>query len=236
MTPVAHLPAGVAPAAHLPAEVTPGLLRRLCQRTSADTFGILGPVACANSATVIQQSNCCMRLDTTFYKPSDVCVAYAASMHRFLMLHAIMVAALRNKPYCVFQAQPGSPVRCFVISQLQQSLSPYPTTNTLHCTAGVLCCAVLCCAVSRFVCRSELYEFDLTIDINIDIYPLKVRQPQTHLVDLSFWPRVKRPAGLSKCDAISIPPAADAPQSQLRAQQHKRVTASASAGHSAGCK
>jgi hypothetical protein len=35
-------------------------------------------------------------------------------------------------------------------------------------------CAVLCCAVSRFVCRSELYEFDLTIDINIDIYPLKV--------------------------------------------------------------
>lgn len=28
--------------------------------------------------------------------------------------------------------------------------------------------------VSRFVCRSELYEFDLTIDININIYPLKV--------------------------------------------------------------
>lgn len=31
-----------------------------------------------------------------------------------------------------------------------------------------------CVAVSRFVCRSELYEFDLTLDINIDIYPLKV--------------------------------------------------------------
>ncbi|KAF8069707.1 NCL2 [Scenedesmus sp. PABB004] len=28
--------------------------------------------------------------------------------------------------------------------------------------------------VSRFVCRSELYEFDLALDINIDIYPLKV--------------------------------------------------------------
>lgn len=28
--------------------------------------------------------------------------------------------------------------------------------------------------VSRFVCRSELYEFDLTLDVNIDIYPLKV--------------------------------------------------------------
>jgi hypothetical protein len=29
--------------------------------------------------------------------------------------------------------------------------------------------------VSRFVCRSELFEFDLTVDINIDVYPLKVR-------------------------------------------------------------
>eukprot|EP00878_Enallax_costatus_P002596 GHUV01002778.1.p1 GENE.GHUV01002778.1~~GHUV01002778.1.p1 ORF type:complete len:155 (+),score=20.83 GHUV01002778.1:148-612(+) len=28
--------------------------------------------------------------------------------------------------------------------------------------------------VSRFICRSELYEFDLAIDINIDIYPLRV--------------------------------------------------------------
>uniref|UniRef100_A0A383VV07 DNA-directed RNA polymerases I, II, and III subunit RPABC3 n=1 Tax=Tetradesmus obliquus TaxID=3088 RepID=A0A383VV07_TETOB len=28
--------------------------------------------------------------------------------------------------------------------------------------------------VSRYICRSELYEFDLAIDINIDIYPLKV--------------------------------------------------------------
>ena len=30
--------------------------------------------------------------------------------------------------------------------------------------------------VSRFVCRSELFEFDLSVDINIDVYPLKVRR------------------------------------------------------------
>jgi hypothetical protein len=28
--------------------------------------------------------------------------------------------------------------------------------------------------VSRFVCRSELYEFDLTLDVNVDVYPLQV--------------------------------------------------------------
>lgn len=59
------------------------------------------------------------------------------------------------------------------------------------------CYVVLCCAVSRFVCRSELYEFDLTIDINIDIYPLKVgdwlalplqqRMQQLHLVAGCSW-------------------------------------------------
>jgi hypothetical protein len=29
-------------------------------------------------------------------------------------------------------------------------------------------------AVSRFICKSELFEFELTMDINIDLYPLKV--------------------------------------------------------------
>lgn len=28
--------------------------------------------------------------------------------------------------------------------------------------------------MSRFICKSELFEFELTIDINIDLYPLKV--------------------------------------------------------------
>jgi hypothetical protein len=44
------------------------------------------------------------------------------------------------------------------------------------------CRAFLCCAVSRFVCRSELYEFDLTVDINIDIYPLKVGDVLTQVL------------------------------------------------------
>ena len=30
------------------------------------------------------------------------------------------------------------------------------------------------CAVSRFRCRSDLYEMDLLIDINVDIYPMEV--------------------------------------------------------------
>jgi hypothetical protein len=52
-------------------------------------------------------------------------------------------------------------------------------TGTLQTTASVTCCwcvaaAVAAAAVSRYICRSELYEFDLAIDINIDIYPLKV--------------------------------------------------------------
>ena len=29
------------------------------------------------------------------------------------------------------------------------------------------------CAVSRFRCRSDLYEMDLLIDINVDIYPME---------------------------------------------------------------
>jgi hypothetical protein len=43
--------------------------------------------------------------------------------------------------------------------------------------ASACTCACCCCcqpAVSRFVCWSDLYEFDLVIDINIDLYPLKV--------------------------------------------------------------
>ena len=29
--------------------------------------------------------------------------------------------------------------------------------------------------VSRFKCRSDLYEMDLLIDINVDVYPVEVR-------------------------------------------------------------
>ena len=32
---------------------------------------------------------------------------------------------------------------------------------------------LLRCAVSRFRCRSDLYEMDLLIDINVDIYPME---------------------------------------------------------------
>ena len=40
--------------------------------------------------------------------------------------------------------------------------------------------------VSRFVCRSELFEFDLTVDINIDVYPLKVRARAAAIASGSF--------------------------------------------------
>lgn len=30
--------------------------------------------------------------------------------------------------------------------------------------------------VSRYVLKSDLYEFEATVDINIDIFPLKVRK------------------------------------------------------------
>lgn len=29
--------------------------------------------------------------------------------------------------------------------------------------------------VSRFVCRSTMFDFELTFDVNIDVYPLAVR-------------------------------------------------------------
>lgn len=28
-------------------------------------------------------------------------------------------------------------------------------------------------AVSRFECKSEFFEFEMTLDVNVDIYPLK---------------------------------------------------------------
>lgn len=31
-------------------------------------------------------------------------------------------------------------------------------------------------AVSRYQCRSDLYEMDLMLDVNIEVYPLKVRR------------------------------------------------------------
>ena len=33
---------------------------------------------------------------------------------------------------------------------------------------------MLCCAVTRFQCHSDLYEMDLMMDINTSIYPLHV--------------------------------------------------------------
>jgi hypothetical protein len=47
----------------------------------------------------------------------------------------------------------------------------HPSTETCYCCISAVAAAA---AVSRYICRSELYEFDLAIDINIDIYPLKV--------------------------------------------------------------
>lgn len=41
------------------------------------------------------------------------------------------------------------------------------------------------CAVSRFKCRSDLYEMDLLIDINVDIYPMEAWTWLTAAVN--FW-------------------------------------------------
>ncbi len=42
-------------------------------------------------------------------------------------------------------------------------------------TMRVVAHMLLCCAVSRYQCRSELYECDLTLDVNVEVYPLEVR-------------------------------------------------------------
>ena len=41
-----------------------------------------------------------------------------------------------------------------------------------------------CVAVSRFLAKSDLYEFDLVLDINTDLYPLKVSPFMTSLRDI----------------------------------------------------
>ena len=49
-------------------------------------------------------------------------------------------------------------------------------------------------AVSRFRCRSDLYEMDLLIDINVDIYPMEVSGWLAAAVDVSsFSPSSKTP-------------------------------------------
>ena len=35
-------------------------------------------------------------------------------------------------------------------------------------------------AVSRFACHSDLYEMDLLLDVNVEIYPLKVNTLIAH--------------------------------------------------------
>jgi hypothetical protein len=39
-------------------------------------------------------------------------------------------------------------------------------------------------AVSRLRCRGDNWETDLTIDVNVDIYPLKARYPRARVRDL----------------------------------------------------
>jgi len=43
----------------------------------------------------------------------------------------------------------------------------------------------LCTAVSRLECKGDLYEMDLTLDVNNEIYPLEVSAPfSSHMVVL----------------------------------------------------
>lgn len=105
---------------------------------------------------------------------------------RVSALHTVMLAGLRKIHSRVVGAirQRGA-VLCHQPAAAKLESIPNECCPALYCW-----CAVLCYPVSRFVCRSELYEFDLTIDINIDIYPLKVRQRTDTLGGLSCWPRV----------------------------------------------
>ncbi len=41
-------------------------------------------------------------------------------------------------------------------------------------------------AVSRFKCRSDLYEMDLLIDINVDVYPVEVRADSPGFLSIAF--------------------------------------------------
>lgn len=53
--------------------------------------------------------------------------------------------------------------------------------------------------VSRYVCKSELYECDLTLDVNIEVYPLEVGQK--YLVALANTLNMDNSAGSTKYDA-----------------------------------
>lgn len=102
---------------------------------------------------------------------------------RVSALHTVMLAGLRKIHSRVVGAirqllrqLRTSTVTRFTVLCHQPAAAKLESIPNECCPALYCWCAVLCYPVSRFVCRSELYEFDLTIDINIDIYPLKVRQ------------------------------------------------------------
>lgn len=75
--------------------------------------------------------------------------------------------------YC----QPGPWLAALALSKFIGQCMHWLVRASLHGQLTITTTPACCCcsaAVSRFICRSELYEFDLALDINIDIYPLRV--------------------------------------------------------------
>eukprot|EP00983_Pelagomonas_calceolata_P012790 409026-Pelagomonas_calceolata.AAC.5 len=58
-------------------------------------------------------------------------------------------------------------------------------------------------AVSRYQCRSDLYECDLTLDVNVDVYPLEVNAK--YQVALANTLNADGTAGSTNFDAVSQP-------------------------------
>lgn len=63
------------------------------------------------------------------------------------------------------------------MKDVNMQLLCYENALALPCThiAPAPAPAPAALAVSRFQCRSDLYEMDLLLDVNIDVYPLHVR-------------------------------------------------------------
>jgi hypothetical protein len=72
---------------------------------------------------------------------------------------------------------------------------PLPSCSCLglvqfHTYNSTLPSSDLAVTVSRYVCKSDLFECDMTLDVNIDVYPLEVMYELLHLIKLDDHDKV----------------------------------------------
>lgn len=87
---------------------------------------------------------------------------------------------------------------------------------------------LLCTAVSRLECKGDLYEMDLILDVNNEIYPLEVNSPfSSRTVVLyrqaSCWLREALSLIMSLCSRQLIPQGAGSIRCSERSELHNRA-------------